>query len=143
MWSALQIALCYLNAAKSKVPNAIAEAKQGDGLKASEAALDKLFGSASTNNLGGEYQSSAVPAPSQTLISSLYLAEVDATASSGQFASSVSPCGIPSTPLSSISPAPAVVPVNADSVKPGGYTKRHRTPPVPVTPLPLYSRSEL
>jgi PHO85 cyclin-5 len=135
MWPALQIALCYLDAAKCKVPGAIAEAKQGEGLQAAEAALDELFGTASADDLNGERpsvpRSSSTP---QTLINSPSSAEENNnTVPSDQ---SRDQCDILSNSSSPVPPAPAVAPVDTNSSGSSRRNKRRRTPPVPVSPLP-------
>ena len=134
MWPALQIALCYLDAAKCKVPDAIAEAKQGEGLQAAEAVLDKLFGSASANDLSGDVRPNSpqrAPSTPPALISSPSLADVGITISSDRPAS---PRDILEAPPSTVPLAPAVAPVDADEAS--ARSKRRRTPPIPISPLP-------
>lgn len=60
-WPALQIALCYLDAVKSKVPNAIAEAQSSQGLQAAEAVLDSLFYSAQVADIPESSQKCDTP----------------------------------------------------------------------------------
>lgn len=135
MWPALQIALCYLDAAKSKVPNAIAEVKQGEGLQAAEAALDQLFGSASADDLSGERQPTVRRGSStpQTLISSPSSAEVNPAVPLSQV---INIRDVPSAPSSPVPQAPAVALVDSDASEPAARPKRRRTPPAPVPPLP-------
>jgi len=135
MWPALQIALCYLDAAKSKVPTAIAEVKQGEGLQAAEAELDRLFGSASADDLSGERQASIPRGSStpQTLVSSPSSAEDYPSVPQGQ---SINSCDVLSASSSPVPQAPAVAPVDSNADEPAGRPKRRRIPPVPVSPLP-------
>ena len=135
MWPALQIALCYLDAAKTKVPGAIAEAKQGEGLQAAEAELDKLFGMASADDLNGER--SSVPRGSltpQTLVTSPSSSEEDTNTASSDQSSGLCNASSNTSPLVPL--APAVAPVDTDSSGSSRRVKRRRTPPVPVSPLP-------
>ncbi|GJJ06347.1 hypothetical protein Clacol_000538 [Clathrus columnatus] len=134
-WPALQIALCYLDAVKSKVPNAIADAKKGQGLQAAEAVLDSLFESAQLGDITETRQQKKnnigvvvdCLTPETQISSPLSVSDSVKRLSNAGDGAAPQPCA---TKPSDIADADKV-----DEVL-GRSSKRRRIPTTPNTPLP-------
>lgn len=119
MWPAVQVALCYLDALRDKVPEAIAEVNKAEGLPAAEAALDSLFGAQPAEGKGSLAASNPALNPVTQLVS-------PPSSEDGENETNQEVRQGPD----------AMVTASADAQERARRTRRRRIPPVPATPLP-------
>jgi len=119
MWPAVQVALCYLDALRDKVPDAIAEVNKAEGLQVAEAALDSLFGAQPSEGKG----SLAASNPALNSVTQLV------SPPSSEDGENETNQDVRQGP-------DAMATASADAQERARRTRRRRIPPVPATPLP-------